>query len=344
MNYEYELMVYIGRFQPLHSGHVQTIQNALKQARRLVILVGSHNAPSTARNPWTSEERQDMIRSALSEEEYGRCLVAGLEDCTYNDEKWTRRIREIVQGFRAIYASGRDAKIGITGFDKDSSSYYLHMFPEWELVENPDIVKISSTQVRHAYFDHGTVLTDVLPEATCRFLIDFKRKAHYQYLKEEHDYCKECKRVTQGDAKFPVIITTVDNVVCAGGNWVLLVRRGGQPGKGLWAMPGGHLNVDETLLSAAKRELFEETEGEIPKDFELVSQHTFDDPNRSNRGRCITTAFNWKCSHAFDINSEGADDACEAKWFTIYELQNMRSQIHEDHYHIIDYFLDLKLV
>lgn len=336
-DYEFSLMVYIGRFQPLHNGHINTIRLALQKTRRLIILVGSHQAVSTSRNPWTSEERMAMIRGALDEEEYNRCLVAGLEDFTYNDEKWVKRIKEIVQGFKAIYSSG--GKIGITGFDKDSTSYYLKLFPDWETSLKPQIERIGATEIRNAYFDHGTVLTDVLPSNVAKFLIDFKGDERYAYLKAEHDYCKECRAVTQGDAAFPVIIHTVDNVVESKGGNILLVKRGGQPGVGRWALPGGHINLDETLIQAAARELVEETgvsaEG-------LVRQHTFDDPNRSNRGRCITTAFHWKLDQ--HIAARAGDDAADVCWMTQAEIQRRRSEIHEDHYHIIDYFLDLKLI
>lgn len=337
-DYEFSLMVYIGRFQPLHNGHINTIRLALQKTRRLIILVGSHQAPLTARNPWTSEERMALIRGALDEEEYNRCLVAGLEDFTYQDEKWVKRIKEIVQGFKAIYG-GADCKIGITGFDKDSTSYYLKLFPEWETSLKPQIERIGATDIRNAYFDHGTVLTDVLPANVSKFLIDFKQDERFEYLVKEHDYCKEYRKATQV-GPFPVIIHTVDNVVEDKSGRVLLVKRGGQPGLGLWALPGGHLDLHETLRQAAVRELVEET-GVSAEGYQ--SEHTFDEPNRSNRGRCITTAFHWKLDQSV-VQAEAGDDAADARWFTTYELQRRRSEIHEDHYHIIDYFLDLKLV
>jgi len=341
-DYEHDLMVYIGRFQPLHTGHMNTIRLALKRARRLVILVGSHNAPCTSRNPWTSEQRQDMIRESLSPEEYNRCLIAGLEDFTYQDDKWVDRVKQIVNGFKAIYSTG--GTIGITGFDKDSTSYYLNLFPDWSTSFNPQLERIGATQIRNAYFDHGTVLTDVLPDAVSKFLIEWKRSEGYKYLKQEHLYCKQCREITQGNAKFPVIIHTVDNVVEYASH-VLLVKRGTQPGLDKWALPGGHINVDETLLQAARRELVEETGLLIDEEWTPIKQRTFDDPNRSNRGRCITTAFHWN-----NLNYDehpviaASDDATDAMWIKTYDLMQMRSEIHEDHYHIIDYFLNLRMI
>ena len=336
MEYELDLMVYIGRFQPLHNGHINTIRLALKSARRLIILVGSHQAPLTCRNPWTSEERQNLLRESLSGEEYNRCLVAGLEDFTYNDEKWIKRVKEIVQGFNAIYG-GTESRIGITGFDKDSTSYYLKMFPGWETSFKPEIEKIGATEIRSAYFGHGTILTDVLPSAVARFMVDFKSTDRYVQMAEEFEYCEKYKKIV-ASVPFPYITVCVDNIVVCSSH-VLLIKRANFPGKGLWALPGGHINPNETLKNAALRELKEETG--INSNLELVKSSTFDDPNRSPRGRVITTAFHWyKCGSLSDIKA--GDDACEAKWFSLHDIYRMRSQITEDHFHIIDYFLDLK--
>jgi len=336
--YEHDLMVYIGRFQPLHNGHIHTIRLALKTARRVIILVGSHNAPLTCRNPWTSEERMTMIRESLSSEEYHRCLVAGLEDFTYNDDKWENRVKEIVSGFKGIYG-GVERRVAITGFDRDSTSYYLNKFPDWKTSLEPEIEKIGATEIRNMYFGLSTVLTDVLPDAVAKFLIDYKKSQEFQLMKDEWYYCKQYKIDAQGNAAFPVIIHTVDCVV-KGPRGVVLIKRKGYPGKGKWALPGGHLEPNETLFQAAKRELEEETSIQVP-DHLLQKQHTFDDPNRSPRGRCITTAFYFEMNNSPEIKA--GDDAAEVKIFTTGEIQRMRSQIHEDHYHIIDFFLNMRL-
>lgn len=339
MEYEHDLMVYIGRFQPLHNGHINTIRLALKTARRVIILVGSDKAPLTARNPFTCEERQAMIRGSLDPEEYNRCLVAGLEDFTYRDEDWVARVKEIVQGFNAIYG-GTGSRIGITGFDRDSSSYYLKMFPDWKTSLKPEIEKISATEIRHCLFDTGAILTDVLPRSVCEFLIQFKGTDRYNDLQEEHVHCKNYK--DEAHLRYPFITVAVDSIVTHI-NHVLLVKRKNHPGKGLWALPGGHIHLDETLQNAAKRELLEETGLNLWDLKHKVSSHTFDDPNRSPRGRIITTGFH------FDLNMDGLDrrpeasaddDAVEAKWFhSQFDLHRMRSEITEDHLHIINYFL-----
>lgn len=95
---------------------------------------------------------------------------------------------------------------------------------------------------------------------------------------------------------------------------VLLVRRGGEPYKGEWALPGGFIRSDETAYEGARRELFEETGLTASAIGELG---TFSKPDRDPRERVITIAF-----YALVKPSEvkGGDDAVEAAWFPIDDL------------------------
>ncbi|MGB3620855.1 MAG: adenylyltransferase/cytidyltransferase family protein, partial [Ketobacter sp.] len=65
-NTPYDFLVFIGRFQPFHKGHLSVIEAGLKQAKQLIILCGSAHQPRSARNPWSPPEREAMIRGALS--------------------------------------------------------------------------------------------------------------------------------------------------------------------------------------------------------------------------------------------------------------------------------------
>ena len=123
-----------------------------------------------------------------------------------------------------------------------------------------------------------------------------------------------------------------------------MVRRGGHPGKGLLALPGGFVGVDETLRSAVVRELREETKisdkkGEIPPALlenyiEDKNTRTFDDPNRSQRGRTITTAFLFRMPDQPKMfNIKGSDDAADARWYELGTLDP--TEVYEDHYFII---------
>lgn len=70
---------------------------------------------------------------------------------------------------------------------------------------------------------------------------------------------------------------TVSAVVLRGGK-VLLVKRGGEPGRGMWALPGGYMDMDETAAEACAREVREETGLDV-RVRGFVGY--YDDPNRS---------------------------------------------------------------
>ncbi len=63
----YNRGLYVGRFQPFHTGHLETIKEALKEVEELVIVIGSAQYSHNPHNPFTAGERIVMIRGALKE-------------------------------------------------------------------------------------------------------------------------------------------------------------------------------------------------------------------------------------------------------------------------------------
>ena len=118
--------------------------------------------------------------------------------------------------------------------------------------------------------------------------------------------------------KYEHMAVTTDCVIFTYEDWklkVLLVRRGGDPCKGMWAFPGGFLRMDETAEQGALRELREETS--LEPSSPIVQLGVFSDVDRDPRERVITIAF-----YALVKPSEvvGGDDADEAAWFAIDSL------------------------
>jgi 8-oxo-dGTP diphosphatase len=91
---------------------------------------------------------------------------------------------------------------------------------------------------------------------------------------------------------------------------VLLIRRKHDPFAGMWAIPGGFVDMDETLEAAARRELCEET-GVRVKSLEQI--HTFGDPGRDPRGRTISVVYLCRVDAAA-VQPRAADDAAEVAW------------------------------
>jgi len=96
---------------------------------------------------------------------------------------------------------------------------------------------------------------------------------------------------------------------------LLLVKRGGFPYRGDWAFPGGFVNMDETVDTAARRELLEETG---VKDVYLEPLEVFSDPDRDPRERVITVAY-LAFANLKKLNPKAGDDAKEAEWFAVSE-------------------------
>lgn len=134
--------------------------------------------------------------------------------------------------------------------------------------------------------------------------------------------------------KYPRPALTVDAVVLCNSSErcrILLIKRKNDPFKNCWALPGGFVEMDETLESAVCRELKEETAIEGVKLRQLAA---FGDINRDPRGRTVSVVFYGFT--ATESKAKGGDDAKEARWFDIDQLPDLAF----DHKKVIDCALD----
>lgn len=344
----HDFIAYIGRFEPFHLGHYAVLRRALEFGRRAIVLIGSADAPRSARNPWTYQERAVMIRAAMGEngggEDAARLTIRPLIDHLYNETAWVAEVQAQVAA--AIAEAGHEgpASVGLIGHEKDASSYYLHAFPQWDLVDVDQVAMLSATELRqHVFADDAggqRLLEANVPPAVFETLQAFRRTSAFREIADEWRHVVEYRRIWEA-APYPPTFVTADAVVVHSGH-VLLIKRRSQPGKGLWALPGGFVNQDETLLSAALRELREETRLKLPEPVlrgGLKGQAVFDYPDRSMRGRTITHAFHFDFPTGPLPQVRGSDDAARARWLPVAEVLGMRGHLFEDHYFILERFL-----
>jgi bifunctional NMN adenylyltransferase/nudix hydrolase len=335
-----DALVFIGRFQPFHNGHKAVIETALKQAKEVVVVVGSSFAARNIRNPFTFQERKTMIEAVFPSD---RVKVVPVSDYPYDDNKWVNAIQKIVD------ETVPDAKdVGLIGHSKDSTSYYLNIFPRWKNhVEVDDVGGINATDIRKMLFEDGSPgkIASLMPTRAYTSMADMiiqnaTTGGAWDTLSKEYDMVKKYKEAWKA-APFPPTFMTVDAVVVQSGH-ILLVKRGDMPGKGLWALPGGFLNQEETMLDGAIRELKEETKIKVPVPVlkgSIKESKTFDAPNRSSRGRTITQAFFIDLGVGELPKVKGSDDAEKAFWVPFNQVK--QEKMFEDHHAIIDYFLNI---
>jgi bifunctional NMN adenylyltransferase/nudix hydrolase len=346
---QYDFLAFIGRFQPFHAGHFKVLQTALAKSQNVILIVGSANRPRTAKNPFTFDERKRLIESLLTPDERKRVSVVPCDDFMYNDTKWETEIQAIIRTATNHPWRAGPTKIGVIGHSKDHSSYYLKKFPQWDLLDLPTPYPVNATDIRCAFYENRPRNAEWFVDDNHKSIVtNLFFKSELDVIEREYEHIKKYKKQFepvevdgQKYNQFPPIFVTTDAVVVQSGH-VLLVKRGGMPGEGLWALPGGFLNQGETVKEGVLRELIEETkigvrlpklEGSIEKWF--LADH----PHRSQRGRTVSHAALIRLPDGELPTIKGSDDAVDAKWVLLDDLDP--TKMFEDHWDIIDQFLGL---
>lgn len=333
MNYTPTVAAVIGRWQLPHKAHEGLIQHAFSIADQVVIVIGSAFRSANPKNPFSYAARRAMLMATLTNEQLARVKFVGVRD-VYSDERW---VREVTQGVQAQVVPG--ARITLVGFEKDASSYYLQRFPEWGYVDAGSVMSVDATALRQHLFG-GTPADQALQrlepfvnERVLRFLQSWATGPEYQARVAEH-LANEAYKVKYPDGPY----RTGDAIIEAAGRFVM-IERGGALGYGTKAWPGGHQEAGETGVDAALRETGEETT--LPFTLEqlrsyIVGVHEFNAPNRSPRGRIITTAVHIQLP-GMTVETLpkvfGRDDAKRkvAHWFTREEFAGAMHEMFDDH-------------
>lgn len=149
---------YIGRFQPFHLGHLSAIRQALKEVGELYIGIGSSQYKGQQTNPFSGEERKEMVQRAVREADLeDRCTVYLVPDI-HEDDKWCAHVREIVPEFDLVYVGNEGLVKEL--FEKEGKSPI-------RMVEHE--LDISATKIREAV-RKNQAWEDFLPPAVTEYL------------------------------------------------------------------------------------------------------------------------------------------------------------------------------
>jgi len=347
---QYDALCLVGRFQPLHIGHKAVIDRALEMAKEVVVVVGSSFQARSTKNPFTFEERKTMIKAVYPQD---TVKVVPVMDYPYDDNAWVSAVQNSVNGALSSTWSDFPKKIGLIGHSKDSSSYYLNIFPQWRNhVEVENIDDINATDIRKDLFENWCFKDsyDMIPESVRDHIMDkiimtrpFFEGAYsqmFEELSEEYNKIKEYRKSWAAAPYEPTFVTT-DAVLTQSGH-ILLIKRGGFPFKDCWALPGGYLAKGQFIVDNMIKELREETCIKIPEKVlrgSIKDVQVFDHPDRDPRGRTITHGFYIDLGFPNEKlpRVKGSDDAKHAEWVPLGELKS--DMFAFDHWHIIKRFV-----
>ena len=94
----------IGRFQPFHLGHLEALQFALSKVDKLWLGLGSSNKPMEKTNPFTVEERKQMILSSIDDSIKNKISIYSIPDLD-NHVKWIENIDTIVPDYQIVFSN-----------------------------------------------------------------------------------------------------------------------------------------------------------------------------------------------------------------------------------------------
>ena len=148
----------IGRFQPFHLGHVEAVKFALSKVEQLYIGIGSSNKSNQPRNPFTVEERKQMILSSLDENIIKRVSIYEIPDLD-DHSKWVSSVDEIIPEYDIV-------------FSNDDFTHSLYEKKEKQVV--PVVLKsrsnLSGTNIRRLIQTDGD-WRDLVPNGTKNILL-----------------------------------------------------------------------------------------------------------------------------------------------------------------------------
>jgi|ETNmetMinimDraft_2_1059921.scaffolds.fasta_scaffold45156_2 nicotinamide-nucleotide adenylyltransferase len=102
--------LFIGRFQPFHNGHLHVVKQMVSECSEIIIGIGSANCERSAKNPFITSEREEMIEQVLNEAGIENYNIVSIEDQeTHKD--WVKEVKDKASPFDVVYVSGDNIRL-----------------------------------------------------------------------------------------------------------------------------------------------------------------------------------------------------------------------------------------
>lgn len=125
--------LFVGRFQPMHNAHLEVIRGIISEGYKLIVGIGRSQESRISKNPFTAEEREEMVRGVLKAEGVEAKIIP-IPD-KKEDEDWMEHVRKICPEFDVVFSGNPATKECFSG-------------SEYEVIDIELISGVSSSEVR----------------------------------------------------------------------------------------------------------------------------------------------------------------------------------------------------
>ena len=146
--------LFIGRFQPFHLGHLDAVRQILEQCDKVIIAVGSSQYKDTCLNPFSFEERKEMIEAVLGSVGIDKYDIKAVPDI-HDDSMWLEHVEEIVGDYDTAYTGNPETRSFFEGIRPqvllkfnivinatNIRDMIAHDDPSWKNYMHPAAVKV----------------------------------------------------------------------------------------------------------------------------------------------------------------------------------------------------------
>ena len=304
-----EKALFIGRFQPFHLGHLNCIEQIEKnpQVSEIIIGIGSSQYHNYQLNPFSFEERREMIEQSLDKITKPYQIIA-IPDL-HNGTKWVAHLKKIDPDFTLVYIS----------------NLLTANLLEREGIKTASLkiaLAVRATDIRQRMIQ-GESWQDLVPDGTKQILDRIGAQTRLSSI-----YLRHINPTVTAD----IIIPYGDN------KHLVLIKRAHEPFASRWALPGGYYETGrETTKQTALREALEETGIVLPEQY-VKLLGVYDQPDRDPRSTTITIAY--YLSHPYSGRLAAGDDAADIAIFNINDLPTLAF----DHQEIVNDYLKLLML